>query len=176
MKAIHMIIPLSLLAITALAQDVRYNYAAGHDFSKHKTYKWVQIQRTEQLDQLSDEQLRTSVDAELATKGLTRTENENANLFIAYQFALSQEKEYTSFDSGWGYGYGWRGGGLSTTTSSTINVGQLGLDIYDAGEKKLIWRGTASKTLDPKAKPEKRRKNIQKAVTKLLKNYPPVQK
>jgi hypothetical protein len=30
-----------------------------------------------------------------------------------------------------------------------------------------------SKTIDPKAKPEKQQKNLAKAVTKLLKNYPP---
>jgi hypothetical protein len=39
-----------------------------------------------------------------------------------------------------------------------------------------VWRGTASKTLDPKAKPEKKQKNITKAVQKLLKNYPPPKK
>jgi hypothetical protein len=47
------------------------------------------------------------------------------------------------------------------------------LDIYDAPAKKLVWRGTASKTLDMKAKPEKRLKNLRKGVEKLLKNYPP---
>jgi hypothetical protein len=45
--------------------------------------------------------------------------------------------------------------------------------MYDAAEKKLVWRGSASKTLDTKAKPEKRQKNLRKGVAKLLKNYPP---
>jgi hypothetical protein len=45
--------------------------------------------------------------------------------------------------------------------------------MYDPAAKKLVWRGTASKTLDPKAKPEKREKNLRKGVAKLLKNYPP---
>ena len=39
--------------------------------------------------------------------------------------------------------------------------------------KKLVWRGRASKTLDTKAKPEKQQKNLQKAMAKLLKNFPP---
>jgi hypothetical protein len=30
-----------------------------------------------------------------------------------------------------------------------------------------------SKTIDPKAKPEKQQKNLNKTVTKMLKNYPP---
>jgi hypothetical protein len=45
--------------------------------------------------------------------------------------------------------------------------------MYDSAQKELVWRGTASKTLDPKAKPDKKQKNISKAVAKLLKNYPP---
>jgi len=67
----------------------------------------------------------------------------------------------------------------STTTSgsiSTIYIGQLVLDMYEVPKKDLVWRGVASKTLDPKAKPEKQEKNIKKAVAKLLKNYPPKQK
>jgi hypothetical protein len=45
--------------------------------------------------------------------------------------------------------------------------------MYATSPKALVWRGAASKTLDPKAKPEKQEKNLKKAVTKLLKNYPP---
>jgi hypothetical protein len=45
--------------------------------------------------------------------------------------------------------------------------------MYDSAQKHLVWRGVASKTLDPKAKPEKKEKNIAKAVAKLLKNFPP---
>ena len=40
----------------------------------------------------------------------------------------------------------------------------------------LVFRTVASKTIDTKAKPEKQQKNLQKAVAKMLKNYPPDQK
>jgi hypothetical protein len=64
---------------------------------------------------------------------------------------------------------------MSTTTgqTSTIYTGQLGLDIYDSANHTLVWRGVASKTINPKAKPDKQEKNLNKAVAKLLKNYPP---
>jgi hypothetical protein len=45
--------------------------------------------------------------------------------------------------------------------------------MYDREGKKLVWRGMVSKQLDPKAKPEKRQKNLDKGMQKLLKNYPP---
>lgn len=173
-----------LAACTAIAQDVRYNFDKDTDFSKFKTYKWVELKNAAKLDNLVDQQIKQAVEAQLATKGLTKVEDDSASLYIGYQTAVGQEKEFTSYNSDWGYGAGWgRGwyggmGGMSTTTgqTSTIYVGQLAVDMYDSANKDLVWRGVASKTLDEKAKPEKREKNLAKAMKKLFKNYPPVQK
>ncbi len=125
-----------------------------------------------------------AIDAELARKGLSRTEAENADLLIGHQVAITQEKQFSSYSSDFGYGPGWgRGwgyyGGGSTITSgqtSTIHIGTVALDMYDPARKQLVWRGAASKTLEPTAKPEKRQKNLQKGVSKLLKNFPPEKK
>jgi hypothetical protein len=170
-----------LLASAALAQDVRYNFDSQANFEKYRTYKWVQIKGADQLDQITDGQFKSAIDAEMGKKGMMRTENDSADLYLGYQVALSSEKQVTTFDTGWGYGPGWRGygyggGGISTATTSTIPIGQVDLDMYDPGAKKLVWRGTASKTLDPKASPEKRQKNLAKASAKLLKNFPPKKK
>ena len=168
-------------ATVAFAQDVRYNFDKQATFSMFKTYKWVTLKGAQQPNQLVDGQIRAAIDSELATKGLMRTEADSADLYIGYQTAVSTEKQYTSFDTGWGYGPGWYGGGwyggggMSTTTgqTSTIYVGQLALDMYQAAAKQLVWRGVASKTIDTDAKPEKQQKNLAKAMSKLLKNYPP---
>jgi len=167
---------------SAFAQDVRYDFDKDKEFSKYKTYKWVAIKGAEMPDELTQKALTSAIDTQLAAKGLTKTDSENADLYIGYQTALGQEKEFTSYNTGWGYGPGWGGGwygygGMSTTTTygstSTVYIGQLDLSMYDPTAKQLVWRGTASKTLDPKAKPEKKQKNINKAVEKLLKKYPP---
>jgi hypothetical protein len=169
----------------AIAQDVRYNFDKDSDFSRFKTYKWVELKNATKVDNLVDQQIKDAVDVQLASKGLTKTEDESANLYIGYQAAVGQEKQFTSYSTDWGYGGGWyRGGwygggmGSSTTTgsTSTIYVGQLAVDMYDSANKDLVWRGVASKTLDVKAKPEKRQKNLTKAMAKLFKNYPPVKK
>ena len=180
--AFLLLIGLSCGAGNALAQDVRYDFDKEKDFSKYKTYKWVQIKDADQPDQLTANRIVSAVDAELATKGMTKTEDEKADLYIGYQTALRSEKEFTAYNTGWGYGPGWgRGwygyGGMATTTTygstSTVYIGQLDLSMYDSATKQLVWRGVASKTLDPKAKPEKKDKNVTKAVQKLLKNFPP---
>jgi len=174
-----------LLASSALGQDVRYNFDKDTDFSKFKTYKWVQIKGATQLDALVDKQIKSAFDAELAKKNLTKVDTENADLLLGYQPAVGSEKQFTSYSSDWGYGRGWYGGGWyggaggstwTTGQTSTIYTGQLALDMYDSANHDLVWRGIASKTIDTNAKPEKRDKNLAKAVTKLLKNYPPVVK
>jgi hypothetical protein len=178
------IVAILLPAVTAMGQDVRYNFDKNTDFSRFKTYKWVEIKDATKVDNLVDKQIKDAIDAELATKGLTKVDDDSASLFVGYQTAIGQEKEFTSYNSGWGYGSGWGGswyggmGGASTTygQTSTIYVGQLAVDMYDPPNKDLVWRGVASKTLDEKAKPEKRQKNLTKAMKKLFKNYPPVKK
>jgi hypothetical protein len=172
------------VASKAQAQDVRFNYDKQANFAGFKTYKWVVIKGASQLPDLPDKQIKSAVDAELSTKGLVRAQGDTADLYIGYQTAIDQEKEFTSYNTGWGYGPGWGGGGwyggggggMTTGTTSTIYVGQLALDIYASTPQTLVWRGVASKTLDAKAKPEKQEKNLAKAVTKLLKNYPPTPK
>jgi len=181
MKLLRGLLPLSLLAMGAVAQDVRYNFDSAANFAAYKTYKWVEVKDAPRMDQLTDQQLRSAIEAELAKKGLTKTEGENADLFVALQVAIGQEKEFSSYSTDFGYGAGWGrgwyGGGMGSTMTtgqtSTIYVGELGLDMYEAAKKQLVWRGKATKTLDPKAKPDKRQKNIQKGVAKLLQNYPP---
>jgi hypothetical protein len=173
-----------LLAATALAQDIRYNFDKDTDFSKFKTYKWVNLKDAAKPNDLTDKQIVAAIDAELATKGLTKVDSDSADLYIGYQAGVGQEKQFTSYNSDWGYGGGWyRGGwygaggtGMTTGQTSTVYIGQLALDMYDSKNKDLVWRGVASKTIDPKAKPEKQEKNLKKAMAKLLKKYPPVVK
>lgn len=171
-----------MLPIEIVAQDVRYNFDKETDFSRFKTYKWVDIKEATKLNNLVDKQVKDAVDAQLATKGLTKVEDDSANLYIGYQAAIGQEKQFTSYSTDWGYGPGWYrggwyGGGMGSSTTSgstsTIYVGQLAVDMYDSANHDLVWRGVVSKTIDQKAKPEKQQKNLAKAIQKLFKNYPP---
>ena len=184
-KVVSLVFVLLFTTLTGIrAQDVRYNFDNTADFSKYKTYKWVAIKGADHPNEMVQKQITDALDAELANKGLTKTDADSADLYIGYQTAIGSEKEFTSYSTGWGAGPGWGGGWyggmggstMTTGSTSTIYTGQLVLDIYDPTKKALVWRGTASKTLDPKAKPDKQQKNLAKAVAKLLKNYPPPKK
>jgi hypothetical protein len=56
---------------------------------------------------------------------------------------------------------------------STMDVGTLMLDMYDATAKQLVWTGTATKVLDPGGEQQKTLENLDRIMQKLLKYYPP---
>jgi hypothetical protein len=169
------LVVLGLLALGAgavLAQDVTVNYVPGTDFSIYKTYKWVEIKGAEKPDQILDTQITQAVEKTLAGRGFTKSASDTADLFVAYQLALTQERQWNTYNTG-GYG-AWRyGGGMGSATSTTIQIGTVALDMYDAAAKELVWKGQASKTLSNEKDPAKRQKNIDKAMAKLLKDFPP---
>jgi len=169
--SLALVLALLLLAATKLtAQDVRYNFMPGVAFSKYRTYKWVNTGDAHP-DQIMDAQIKQAVDSQLALKGMTKTDDDKADLYIRYRTAVDQETQW----DGWGTGRRF-GGGMASWTSSTISVGTLVLEMYDPGTKQLVWTGSATKTIDPSSNPEKNMKNLDKATAKLLKNYPPKQK
>ena len=161
-----------LACLVATGQDVRHNYMPGTDFSKYHTYKWVNIEGGTHPNQIVDAEIKQSVDSQLTTKGLTKTDSDKADLYVGYQIAVDQEKQWNAY----GMGGGVRFGGMGSATSSTINVGTLVLDMYDPTSKQLVWTGQATKTMDPSSNQEKNQKNLDKAMQKLLKDYPPKQK
>jgi hypothetical protein len=152
---------LLLIASSALCQHVDFTFDDATDFSKFKTYKWVAFKNVAPIDQLTDEQIKAVVDAAPAQKGLTKVATDTADLLIDYQSSGQFNVEMPN--------------PLVHSASPLPEVyhGDLAIDMYTPANHNLVWRGKASKTLDPKAKPDKRQKNLNKAVTKLMKNYPP---
>ena len=161
---------LLLTASSALSQDIRYNFDATADFSKFRTYKWVTLKSAAPIEGLTDEQIEAALGAALARKGLTKVEGDSAaDLLIGYQTTERYEEQFAGYP-GSSVGPGWRSTGSGKAWE--IHKGELAVAMYDAPKHELVWRGVASKAY-PKVQPEKRQENLNKAVEKLMKNYPP---
>jgi len=175
MKCINLM-ALVFLGVAALAQEVQFDYNRSANFGAYKTYQWVDYNPVQVGDQLLDQDIKRAVDEQLAGKGLRRVES-GADLLVGYQAGISQEKQFDSFGSGgWG---GWPGPfgpgdwGNTRVTSSTIEIGKLTIGLFDPAIKQLVWRGSASKTLNISKDPGKNYRNLEKAMAKLFRNYPP---
>lgn len=151
-----------------VAQDVTTNSMPGTNFAKYHTYKWVSIEGGAHPNQIMDQEIKQSIDTQMASKGFTKTDADNADLYLGYQVAVDQEKQWNAFGMGRGFG-----GGMGQATSSTISNGTLVLDMYDPATKQLVWQGRATKTLDPSSNQQKNEKNLNNAMAKLLKKFPP---
>lgn len=100
------------------------------------------------MDELTAQQIRSSIDASMAKKGLVRRDKYAGHLKLSFQSSLSKEKSLTLYNTGFEYGRGWRGGGgITSGETSTIRVVELALDIYGVDSKQLLWRGIITGTL-----------------------------
>ena len=156
----------------AQAQKTSYDYDKAANFSTYKTYTLKD--GTKVGDPLIDNRIVAALEAELKLKGLTRSDA-SPDLAIVYHVAFDKQKDITAYSSGMGGGYYRWGGGWGTTDVrvNEILVGTLMIDMADQRKNEMVWRGVGVKEVDTTAKPEKRDKSIQKAVQKILKNYPP---
>jgi hypothetical protein len=160
-----------LLALASgFAQNVQTDFDHQANFSQYKTYSWQEIKPA---DSLWDARIKAAVDAQLASRGLTRVDSDGDVAIVAIKTTQTQKTLQTFYD-GFGGGWRWRGfGGFgdSTTTEQDYKEGTLVVDLYDGKTKQLIWRGSAEGTLSDKA--DKNEKNLDKGVVKMFKSFPP---
>ena len=172
----------ALTPALAMAQKTSYDYDKTENFAALKTY--TQKEGTKVGQPLIDERIVAAIDAQMAAKGFTKSAS-NPDAYVVYHIAFDKQKDISTFSSGYGGGYGgygyrygggW-GGGTTSTQVRDILIGTLVIDIVDAkgegGKGQVAWRGMGVKEVNPQNKAEKLDKNINSAVEKIFKNYPP---
>jgi len=160
------------LGTTVLASTVTYDYDRTVNFSKFRTYTWVRGNPVK--DDLNHQRIMGAVDAQLALRGFTRVgAGDRPDVLVAYHAAFEESVQINGVGSGGLGPYGFGGSRMASARADRITVGSLVVDMVDASVNRVVWRGTASQDLDPRANAEKKDKNITKALEKMFKNYPP---
>jgi Domain of unknown function (DUF4136) len=172
------------------AQTVSYNYAEGVNFALLRKYKWASAGCSDGDDNVLELQIRESVDRALAKKGLVM-DLDGAQFLIFCQTSVHRERDIRMYEPNgiaWGYGPGWLRNfsygynygfnfvgppPISTATGSTIRIGDLVLDFYDAHHRDLVWRGEVTQALIFNADPTKLQRRLDKCINKLLQPFPP---
>jgi hypothetical protein len=149
------------------------DYDKSTDFSKYKSYQWKDVDPGQNA--ILEKRIKEAVNLALSARGLKRVED-GADLLVVHHARLSKETQINSYNTGWGYGWGrWGyGRGMGTTTTiQEIPVGTLIVDLVDTKAREMVWRGTASRTLDPTRSPEQKEKALNAAVQKMFDGFPP---
>src|SRR5881394_1051626 len=99
LKIVGIMILILLGCGSVAAQEIKYNFLPGTDFAKYKTYRWARVPNAQYPDQIIDNQITQAIDAQLALKGLTKGNDETADLVVTYQAAVGKEQRWNSYSS-----------------------------------------------------------------------------
>jgi hypothetical protein len=174
-RTLAVAVALSVVGAGAFAQDVKTDFDKSADFGAIKTFSMKL--GTGWGNQIGEKRVMDEFEQTLVEKGWKKVDA-NPDAVVVLHGATQTKRSLNTFYSGGmgGYGYGYRGrggGGMgsATTTESEYTVGTLVVDIFNAANKQLMFRGTASDEISDKQ--EKNVKKLEKASSKMFKDFPP---
>ena len=165
-----------ITSLPALAQKVYVDYDGATAFSQYTTF---QLKETKEdlrdFSRTSHQKLVEQLRAYALEGGLEEVEVD-PDVYVAYYTADRGNLRLVLGDLEYAYGpefslgsY-WEGGvGTRTPNTFTFKEGTLIIDVWDAAEKRLVWRGIATAALSKN--PDKNDKKIEKALKKITKDW-----
>lgn len=179
MKPSQIALCLTLLGITACSSiPVKRDYDTSTDFQRLKTYAWKSAD--ESNDSLVGMRVRKAVNAVLAQKGFQPAKADGADFWVDYQHVVERETDSERVRTGIGLGGG--SGGMFGSVGLGVGMGSqvrerevLAIDILDGTTGKVIWQGSAEKTLTDE-NPDRSAEKVNAAVKAILLKFPPKQK
>lgn len=167
------LIPVVLLFVFASCSTVRVasDYDTNADFSGYKSYAFFKpgIDKAEVSD-LDKKRILRAIDAELANKGLQKSENPDVviSFFTKAKERIDVYQNHYGWGGHWGWGWGhpWYNSSVYKTTEGTLYI-----DIIDAKTNELVWQGVGTAPL-VKENMEKKEERIRLIVAEILKKYP----
>jgi hypothetical protein len=163
-----------LAALSVNAQKVSVGADPGVDLTRYKTYAWTK--QPPSTNPIINQIVISSVDTELAAKGLKKVETDPELTVVVFG---STESDVHVTNPSWAPSLNSIATGVVVGSQGWIvTKGTLVVDISDTKTNNNVWRGTATETLDrgptgDKASDAKNvEKPIRKAVKKMFKQFP----
>lgn len=184
-----------LVGFSACAPRVAVDKAQNIDFSKYRTFAWMDsdVKGTKNpvyYNQLASDQVEQTVVSELAKKGLKET-SRRPDLLIGYHFFVEEKTRTVANNTGggpygfygpyagwgrWGYAgwgpgwWGWNSFGPQYTQEK-YEAGTVVVDMVDNRTKRLVWRGAVQNAVGD---PTRISQNLAKQVERIVEQFPQV--
>jgi len=154
-----------IASAVALGQTVSVNYNRSQSFSQFHTYTWASDNANQIQNSILAQQAKSDIDSAMQGKGLQLvSESQNPDIILTASGGMKQQTSYQA----WGMrGFG---GGMGGITPEQNVIGTMIVDLYDAKNKSLVWRGIAQNTLSNNG--NKNSQMVSKAVQKMFKQWP----
>jgi len=151
---------------------VHHDYDPDVDFSLYRSFSWMPVptQDEEAKSILSgpflEKRIKKAVVENLTSKGFEKT-TRDPDLLIAYHINFKNKTDVGVRRHGCGY---W---GHRAVDVRRYKEGTLILDFVDPESRELAWRGWSVSPIHPDSSPQEEQENLYRAVTEILKRYPP---
>jgi hypothetical protein len=175
-QAAQWVLLVGLLSVSAQAQKIKVEFDKNLDFAKFKTFAWGKHDAVSRPTLVLA--IAGAIQEELTKRGLQRTDS-NPDLYIQMYGSVDSDMSVSYSDPlyiGTGgippfdQSFPMWGAVPGATTTVVVHKGQLVVDLIDATEKKLTWRGMATEKLSDKKM--KLINQINTAVEKMFQQYP----
>jgi hypothetical protein len=149
----------------AVGQQVSVNYNHSQSFTQFHTYAWGSNNANRIQNSILAQVAMQDIDSALQGKGLQKVEEgQNPDLIITANGGMKEQTSYSA------WGMRGIGGGMGGITPEQNVIGTMIVDLYDAKNQSLVWRGMAQNSLNNNG--NKNQQMVQKAVTKMFKQWP----
>src|SRR5262245_48781682 len=163
---------------------VRTDYDHNVNFSKYKTFMW--LDKPETKNPFMESRIMNAVNIQLRMKGLVQVSS-NADLGVSATSSTEERQTVnTYYDGGWGYGPGWGWGnrwawgwgwswcgpGMASTWVDTELIATTTVNLIDTASDKIVWRGVSVGEISDK--PEKASKKTAKRIEEMFEEFPPL--
>lgn len=179
-----MCLPLLLVLSACQTSGPRADFDLNRDFGQYQTWYWAEpavsyapANDPRLTSDLTSQRVEEAVSAQLDVRGLRpAADAASADLHVRSSVVLETRRDNvtTHYGGGWGYwGPYWGGPGYSQTRTIDYQVMTLQIDLLDARDGRLVWRGSDSEAINERLSPLERSRQMHERAARILSNYPP---
>jgi hypothetical protein len=178
-----------VLATVPLVAGIKVTVQNDKEFNFEglKTYAWrldganpVRIlentlDKPEEIRKNLEPVILAAVDGELATKGFTRIDSGQPDVYLDYYLLVGpkSESQYHGQFVGAVPAWGLPDFAMSTSAIKIFEQGSLIIDIVSPAQKQTVWRANAATEMDRRRTPTERAGVINEAARKMFEKFPP---
>lgn len=189
MNLLGMVLVLALLGACASTFKATHDHDSNNDFSNYQTFAWISKNPMKvgkgvtTPNPLLEPRITSALEKGLVAKGYKWVADASSADFVL-SFTIGSRDEikvdtYPSMSAGYGGAYPshWRWGGAyygygTETSVRQYTKGMLAVDIFDVKDRRPVWHGVASKTINESDR-ENMDETIKAAVDAILAGFPP---
>lgn len=157
-----------MLCQSVTAQRVTVSHDPAIDFTIYRKYLLLESKNPSNV-KICHQAILDNIQIALATRGLLPVDDgETPDLFVVYNAGIKEVISISGYD--YRYGSGMRATNYTRVPTLTEQPETLVVDLVDAKQNRLVWRGIATETLISDY--EKVEKKVAGATRKMFAMYP----